>query len=64
MESKGGCVQQLVLFNLLRLDAIELISGDAQGNVIIFSNGEILSRFSIAAPVSSLTVDTDMGLSY
>lgn len=56
-------MQHVVLLNLLRLAAVELISGDAQGNVIIFSNGEILSRSSMGAPVTALTVETDLGTS-
>ena len=61
LETKGGCVEHLALFNLLRLNAIELISADVQGTVVIFSNGEILSRSSMTAPVSALVIDTDIG---
>lgn len=61
LETKGGCIEHLALFNFLRFNAIELISADVQGTVVIISNGEILSRSSMAAPVSALAVDTDMG---
>lgn len=44
LETKGGAILKLLLHDVTKFGEIDLIVGDAQGQVILFCGGAILSR--------------------
>ena len=64
LETKGGAVQAIVLHDVTKFGttpSIEVIVGDVDGNVVIFSNFMIFRRHSVGHPILSLAVEVDVG---
>lgn len=64
LETKGGAVQAIVLHDVTKFGAtpsIEVIVGDVDGNIVIFSNFMIFRRYSVGHPILSLAVEVDVG---
>eukprot|EP01126_Amoeba_proteus_P011922 TRINITY_DN1487_c0_g1_i3.p1 TRINITY_DN1487_c0_g1~~TRINITY_DN1487_c0_g1_i3.p1 ORF type:complete len:187 (-),score=31.80 TRINITY_DN1487_c0_g1_i3:676-1176(-) len=59
LETKGGAIQAIVLHKITHFRGQEVVGGDADGNVFIFSNNQILSRHSFGSPISHLVVHLD-----
>eukprot|EP01117_Protostelium_nocturnum_P004940 TRINITY_DN1790_c0_g1_i1.p1 TRINITY_DN1790_c0_g1~~TRINITY_DN1790_c0_g1_i1.p1 ORF type:complete len:360 (+),score=130.31 TRINITY_DN1790_c0_g1_i1:40-1080(+) len=62
METKGGSITNMMMQSVIPSSSshsnLQLISGDADGNVVLFSEGEIVSRYSCGcAAVTSLAFD-------
>jgi len=58
LETKGGSIQILQLQNTTNFGSVDLISGDIDGTVTLFSRSQILSRNSFfRCPISSLVFD-------
>lgn len=56
LETKGGSIQAVAIAKLtLFPDTIEFISGDADGNIVIFTNDQILSTMNTGSPITTLT---------
>eukprot|EP01126_Amoeba_proteus_P011919 TRINITY_DN1487_c0_g1_i10.p1 TRINITY_DN1487_c0_g1~~TRINITY_DN1487_c0_g1_i10.p1 ORF type:complete len:157 (-),score=31.30 TRINITY_DN1487_c0_g1_i10:381-791(-) len=62
LETKGGAIQAIVLHKITHFRGQEVVGGDADGNVFIFSNNQILSRHSFGSPISHLVVHLDAGI--
>jgi len=60
LETKGGAIQGILLHDMSRYGTVDLITADAEGNVVVFSNSQILFRTSVAYPVTCLCIDTDL----
>lgn len=63
LETKGGSVQDLLLHDVTKFGttaSLDLIVGDADGHIIIFSHHEILQRSTLAYPITALAVSTDI----
>ncbi|KAF2075159.1 hypothetical protein CYY_003549 [Polysphondylium violaceum] len=54
LETKAGAIQHLELFDTTRFGSIDIISGDNSGNVIIFSNHQILYKDTLNGSVTSI----------
>jgi len=59
LETKGGAIQQIALADFTRFGDNDLMSADADGNVVLFSNLRILFRASVGHPISSLVITSD-----
>lgn len=64
LETKGGAIQKMIAFDMTKVHdtALDLIVGDAEGNVFLFSNQELLARRNVALPISALAPDIDAGM--
>ncbi|KAN0025598.1 hypothetical protein ACTFIU_002037 [Dictyostelium citrinum] len=54
LETKGSSIQQLELFDTTKFGSIDVISGDSDGNLVIFSNHQILYRDTINGSITSI----------
>ncbi|KYQ99703.1 hypothetical protein DLAC_03644 [Tieghemostelium lacteum] len=54
LETKGSSILTLELCDSTNFGDIDIISGDSHGNVVIFSNHQILYRDTINGPISSI----------
>ena len=58
LDTKGDSIRVLLLKNVTNVNPFnDLISGDSKGNLLVFSNHEILSRTSIGTSITALDVD-------
>lgn len=57
LETKGGSVLVLILHDIMKFGAIDLLLGDADGQLIFISRHSILSRLSLTDAISSISVD-------
>eukprot|EP01102_Stenamoeba_stenopodia_P004577 TRINITY_DN1487_c0_g1_i1.p1 TRINITY_DN1487_c0_g1~~TRINITY_DN1487_c0_g1_i1.p1 ORF type:complete len:385 (-),score=83.92 TRINITY_DN1487_c0_g1_i1:1209-2363(-) len=64
LETKGSCVQALLLFDVAKFGSNDLLVGDSDGNITIFSDNEILSKFTLSNAVTSLEIDRDANNNY
>ncbi|GAM24218.1 hypothetical protein SAMD00019534_073930 [Acytostelium subglobosum LB1] len=55
LESKGASIQSLCLSDITRFGGIDIVSGDSHGNLVAFSNHQIIYRDSIGEAISALT---------
>jgi hypothetical protein len=55
LETKGSCIQTMILSDITKFSTSELIVGDTFGEVTLFSKGEILSRQFLSHGVTTLT---------
>jgi hypothetical protein len=63
LDTRGGSVQDLQLHDVTRFGAttsLDLIVGDGDGHITIFSHHEILQRSSAAYAITTLAVTTDI----
>eukprot|EP00123_Amoebidium_parasiticum_P008482 comp18840_c0_seq1/m.20846 comp18840_c0_seq1/g.20846 ORF comp18840_c0_seq1/g.20846 comp18840_c0_seq1/m.20846 type:complete len:352 (-) comp18840_c0_seq1:262-1317(-) len=58
-ETKGSAVCQLLLHNITKLHTTDLIVGDSNGSVCVFSKEQLLTRARLPYCVTALTVFTD-----
>ncbi|KAK5577794.1 hypothetical protein RB653_002742 [Dictyostelium firmibasis] len=54
LETKGSSIQQLELLDTTKFGSIDVISGDSNGNLVIFSNHQILYRDTINGSITSI----------
>eukprot|EP01132_Coremiostelium_polycephalum_P005736 gene5736-7134_t len=54
LETKGGSIQHLELLDTTKFGSKDIISGDSNGNIVIFSNHQILYRESINGSITSI----------
>lgn len=64
LETKGSCVQALLLFDVAKFGSNDLLVGDSDGNITIFCDNEILSKFTLSDTVTSLEIDRDANNNY
>ena len=56
LETKGGSIMCLKAHPITKLSRCDLLSGDAQGVVSLFSNLELLSRQALSGAITAITV--------
>jgi len=64
LETKGGAIQAIILQDVTNFgtaSGLDLIVGDVEGNVVIFSHNEIYKRSCITHPVTALVAQKDAG---
>ncbi|KAM9964699.1 hypothetical protein ACTFIW_004474 [Dictyostelium discoideum] len=54
LETKGSSIQQLELLDTTKFGSIDVISGDSNGNLVIFSNHQILYRDTLNGSITSI----------
>ncbi|EGC35750.1 hypothetical protein DICPUDRAFT_151839 [Dictyostelium purpureum] len=54
LETKGSSIQDLELLDTTKFGSIDVISGDSNGNMVIFSNHQILYRDTINGSITSI----------
>lgn len=60
LETKGGSIQKLVIHNVTKFHANDLIVADSRGTVTVLCNGQILTRKAISQhALQCLQVDED-----
>eukprot|EP01124_Arcella_intermedia_P032109 TRINITY_DN7421_c0_g1_i1.p1 TRINITY_DN7421_c0_g1~~TRINITY_DN7421_c0_g1_i1.p1 ORF type:complete len:338 (-),score=80.87 TRINITY_DN7421_c0_g1_i1:244-1257(-) len=61
LESKGGSICSLLVHNVTKFseENEDIIVGDAEGNVVIFSNNQILSKYSFGSSITELVIHVD-----
>jgi len=61
LETKGGAILSITLNNVTKFtsDNSDIIVGDRDGNVTVFSQNQILSKHSLGAPITEVIVDID-----
>jgi hypothetical protein len=59
-ETKGGCVQAIQFQDLTKFGGQDLIVGDSDGGITVFSNSEILSKRTLSSSVTNLVIDNDL----
>jgi len=60
LETKGGPIQRLVIHNVTKFQANDLIVADSRGTVTVLCNGQILTRKAISQhALQCLQVDED-----
>lgn len=57
METKGGSVLVLMLHDIMKFGTIDLLVGDADGQLIFISRHSTLSRLSFSDAICSISVD-------
>jgi len=63
LESKGSAIFSMIVEDVTKLGAPDLIVGDAEGMITLFSNYEILSRMNLSKCITALTVDDNAVIS-
>ena len=61
METKGGSVQALHLYDLTGQHALDLVVGDSDGVITMFSRQQILSKQEIGSAVTTIDIFKDLG---
>ncbi|KAL6057999.1 hypothetical protein QOT17_015103 [Balamuthia mandrillaris] len=59
LETKGGAVQAVALYDVTKFGSVDVVVGDVDGNVVVFSNGQIFRRRSVNSPVTALAIQLD-----
>jgi hypothetical protein len=62
LETKGGSIQVLQSYPITKLSPADILVGDANGNVVLFSNGELLSRQSFSHSITAATIFPEFGI--
>lgn len=58
LESKGGAIQVMLLKDITQFGGVDLLVGDAEGTLVLFSNHEIFSRLvKFCEPITALAFD-------
>jgi hypothetical protein len=58
LETKGSAIQQMLLNDFCKFGSVDLVTGDVDGTVTMFSKSQILSRVKVfPSPVTSLAFD-------
>lgn len=57
METKSGDVSHIASHDLTKFNMNDLIVGDKDGQLTIFSNKLLLSSYKAHSPITSMTVD-------
>lgn len=63
LETKGGPVQSILLHDVTGFGALDLVVGDSNGTVTIFSRQQMLSKRSVGAAVGQLEIFRNAGTS-
>lgn len=61
LETKGGAVQTLNLQYLTGHGVKDLVVGDAEGVVTLFSKQQILTKRPVGAPISVIEIHVNLG---
>lgn len=61
LETKGGSVQALCLYDLTGQGGLDMVVGDSDGVISMFSRQQLLSKHSLGCPVTQVEVHKDMG---
>ncbi|CAG8512618.1 9059_t:CDS:2 [Paraglomus occultum] len=59
IETKGGSIQSMLLFDVTRFGSTDLIVGDSHGTVTIFEKKQMLSKRNLGAAVRCLEIFQD-----
>lgn len=61
LETKGGSIQSIKLYDLTGFGALDLAVGDCDGVVTLFSRQQILSKRDLGSAVTDITIHSDLG---
>ncbi|KAG2219679.1 hypothetical protein INT45_001851 [Circinella minor] len=64
LETKGGSVQALQLYDLTGQRALDLVVGDSEGVITMFSRQQILSKQEIGTAVTTIDIFKDLDQGY
>lgn len=56
METKGGSIQAMHLYDLTGLRAQDLVVGDSNGVVTMFSRQRFLSKLDVGSPATHICI--------
>lgn len=59
LETKGGAVTGLLLYDIMRFGPNDVVVGDSQGHVSIFARSQLLSRAKLSGAVTALAIHED-----
>ncbi|GAA5810369.1 hypothetical protein MFLAVUS_003790 [Mucor flavus] len=60
LETKGGSIQSIKLYDLTGFGALDLAVGDCDGVVTLFSRQQILSKRDLGSAVTDITIHSDL----
>lgn len=61
LETKGGSVQALCLHDLTGQGGLDMVVGDSDGVISMFSRQQLLSKHSLGCPVTQMEIHKDLG---
>jgi hypothetical protein len=64
LETKGASIKVLKSFPITKLSPADILVGDANGNIVLFSNGELLSRQSVSHSITAISIFSEFGSLY
>ncbi|KAI9263751.1 hypothetical protein BY458DRAFT_514236 [Sporodiniella umbellata] len=60
LETKGGSIQAIKLHDLTGYGALDLVVGDCDGVVTLFSRQKILSKREVGSAITDIVIDKDL----